>query len=79
MGLVLAGSISLDSTQVPLNLFCSLRSVCDILISVVNPLLWIRIGFGADLVSAFYFDADPDPRSWANADLDPDSGQTLPS
>ncbi len=66
-------------TNIYLSLFCSLRSVCDIVISVVNPLLWIRIGFSADSVPAFYFNADPDPRSWTNADQDPDFGQTLPS
>jgi hypothetical protein len=40
--------------------------------------LWIRIGFKADLDPAFYVNADPDPGSQTNADqADPDPGRTL--
>jgi hypothetical protein len=45
--------------------------------------LWIRIGFNADLDPAFYLNADPDPRSGSmepmriHADPDPNPGQTL--
>jgi hypothetical protein len=39
--------------------------------------LWIRIGFNADLDPAFYLNADPDPGSQANTD--PDAGQSFES
>ncbi len=46
-------------------------------------MLWIRIGFNADLDLAFYLSADPDPDtdpgSLTSADPDPDPGQTLKS
>jgi hypothetical protein len=44
-----------------------------------HALLWIGIGFNADLNPdpAFYLNADPDPRSQTNPDPDPDPGQTL--
>jgi hypothetical protein len=34
--------------------------------------LWIRIGFNANPVPAFYLSADLDPDSQTNADPDPD-------
>jgi hypothetical protein len=39
--------------------------------------LWIRIGFNADLESACFINADSDLRSQTNADTNP--GQTLPA
>ncbi len=53
-------------------------------VKMLNPVLWIRIGFNADADPAFYLNPDPDPDPGnqpmrIHADPDPDPGQTLKS
>ncbi len=50
-------------------------SVISISISIYQLMLWILIGFSANLDLAFYLSAHPDPCIQTNAD--PDPGQTL--
>jgi hypothetical protein len=42
-------------------------------------MLWIRIGFKANLDPAFYLNADQDQGNQTDANPDPDPGQTLES
>jgi hypothetical protein len=44
-------------------------------IPLLNPVMWIRIGFNADPDLAFYLNLDPNPGRQTNAD--PDPGQTF--
>jgi hypothetical protein len=46
-------------------------------VPLLNPAMWIRIGFNADPDLAFYLNLDPNLGSQTNADPDPDPNPDL--
>ncbi len=66
------------------HVFCNLHHQEDqpppsLTLTLSKSVLWILLGYNADLDPAFYLNTLPDPGSQTNADLNPDPGQTLKS